>query len=155
MCKIFTSVEIAFYPEYLNHWLRFGEPVCDFDLDRRRSLAIFKPGQIFGYIRWRANEYGTQEWRFVIVRAAEPQQPISRFTGIQPGGEIILLVSGNTKVKRVLSQIDLLEYNGLNPSEVSPAFYRHAHNRALIGLPVRGYSSAQHDAYLAARKVLA
>lgn len=155
MCKLFTRVEVTFYREYLNNWLRFGDPVYDFDLGRRRSLAIFKPCQIFGYIRWRANEYGTQEWCFVIVKAMEPLQWIRRITGIQPGGQILLTTSGNVKVKRVLAQIDLLENNGFSPSKVSPNFYRQLHNRTMIGRPVRGYSSQQHEAYLAARKVLA
>lgn len=61
MSEHFTHVEIAFYPEFLNHWLRFGEPDQWLDLDRRRLLALFKPGRVFGYVRWRANEYGTQE----------------------------------------------------------------------------------------------
>ena len=69
MTEHFTRVEIAFYPEHLNHWLRFGAPETQQDLDRRRSIALFRPGQVFGYVRWRANEYGTQEWRFTIVRA--------------------------------------------------------------------------------------
>ena len=154
MCKTFTRVEVAFYPEYLNNWLRFGDPVYDFDLDRRRSLAIFKSSQIFGYVRWRANEYGTQKWRFVIVKAVEPLHRMSCFTGIQPGGQILLTTSGNVKVKRVLSQIDLLEHNGFSPSKVSPNFYRQLHNRTMINRPVRGYSLQQHEAYLAARKVL-
>lgn len=154
MCNFFTRVEVAFYPEYLNHWLRFGDPIHDFDLDRRRSLAIFKPEQVFGYIRWRANEYGTQEWCFVIVKAVGPPQEINRITGIQPGGEILLAASGKVKVKRVFSQIDALESDGFDPSKVSPNFFRHLHNRTVINRPVRGYSSGQHEAYLAAKKVL-
>ncbi|GER05593.1 hypothetical protein JCM17846_32750 [Iodidimonas nitroreducens] len=109
MSEHFTRVEIVFYPEHLNHWLRFGAPDVQQDLDRRRSLALFKPGQVFGYIRWRANEYGTQEWRFTIVRAAEPSLLLSRIPGVCPGGEVLLLVTGNTKVKRALLQIDVLE----------------------------------------------
>lgn len=54
MSEPFTRVEIAFYPEHLNHWLRFGEPDEQQDLDRRRSLALFKPARVFGYVRWRA-----------------------------------------------------------------------------------------------------
>ncbi len=46
MSELFARVEIAFYPEHLNHWLRFGAPDEQHDLDRRRSLAFFKPGQV-------------------------------------------------------------------------------------------------------------
>ena len=61
MCEVFTGVEIAFYPEFINFWLRFGAPDAQNVLDQRRSLALFGPGQIFGYVRWQANAYGTQD----------------------------------------------------------------------------------------------
>ena len=153
MSEPFTRVEIAFYPEYLNHWLRFGEPNVQQDLDRRRSLALFEPGRVFGYVRWRANEYGTQDWRFTIVRTAAPSLFLSRIEGVTPGSEVLLLVSGNAKVKRALLQIDALEAAGFEPADVSPAYYRHVHNRIAAGQPVRAYSTAQHAAHLAARQV--
>ena len=153
MSESFTRVEIAFYPEYLNHWLRFGEPDEQQDLDRRRSLALFKPGRVFGYVRWRANEYGTQDWRFTIVRTAAPSLLLSRIEGVTPGGEVLLLASGNAKVKRALLQIDALEAAAFEPADVSPAYYRHVHNRITAGQPVRAYTMAQHAAHLAARQV--
>ena len=151
MSEAFTRVEIAFYPDHLNWWLRFGAPDERQDLDRRRSLALFRPGRIFGYVRWRANEYGTQEWRFTIVQSGEPSLLLSRVEGVHPGGEVLLLVTGNTKVKRALLQIDALETAGFEPADVSPAYYRHVHNRITTGQPVRNYSDAQHQAHLAAR----
>ncbi|MEQ9145578.1 MAG: DUF2840 domain-containing protein [Parvibaculaceae bacterium] len=153
MSETFTRVEIAFYPEHLNHWLRFGEPDEQQDLDRRRSLALFKPGRVFGYVRWRANEYGTQDWRFTIVRTAAPSRFLSRVEGVHPGGEVLLLVTGNTKVKRALLLIDTLEAAGFEPADVSPAYYRHVHNRITAGRPARDYSEAQHQAHLAVRRV--
>ncbi len=153
MSETFTRVEIAFYPEHLNHWLRFGAPDEQQDLDRRRSLAFFTPGQIFGYVRWRANEYGTQDWRFTIVKTAEPSLLLSRIEGVDPGGEVLLLATGNTKVKRALLQIDALEADGFEPADVSPAYYRHVHNRIATRRPIRAYSMAQHEAYLAAQRV--
>lgn len=153
MSEPFTRVEIAFYPEHLNHWLRFGEPDEQHDLDRRRSIALFKPGRVFAYVRWRANEYGTQDWRFTIVRTAKPSLLLSRIEGVTPGGEVLLLATGNVKVKRALLQIDTLEAKGFEPAEVSPAYYRHVHNRITAGRPIRAYSMTQHAAHLAARRV--
>jgi len=154
MSELFTRVEIAFYPEHLNHWLRFGDPDEQRDLDRRRSLALFKPGRVFGYVRWRANEYGTQEWRFTVAQTAEPSLLLSRIEGVTPGGEVLLLATGNAKVKRALLQIDALEAAGFEPADVSPAYYRHVHNRITGGQPIRAYSMAQHEAHLAARQVV-
>ncbi len=153
MSEPFTRVEIAFYPEHLNHWLRFGDPDEQHDLDRRRSLALFKSGRLFGYVRWRANEYGTQDWRLTVVQTAEPSLLLSRIEGVTPGGEVLLLVTGNAKVKRTLLQIDGLEAAGFEPADVSPAYYRHVHNRITAGQPIRAYSMAQHEAHLAARQV--
>lgn len=153
MSEPFTRVEIAFYPEHLNHWLRFGAPDESQDLDRRRSLAFFKPGRVFGYVRWRANEYGTQDWRFTVVKTAEPSLLLSRIEGVHPGGEVLLLATGNTKVKRALLQIDALETDGFEPAGVSPAYYRHIHNRIAARRPIRPYSIAQNEAYLAAQRV--
>ena len=153
MSEHFTRVEIAFYPEHLNNWLRFGAPDENQDLDRRRSLAFFKPGRVFGYVRWRANEYGTQEWRFTIIKTAEPSLFLSRVEGVHPGGEVLLLVTGNRKVKRALLQIDALEADGFEPADVSPAYYRHVHNRIDARQPIRAYSKAQHEAHLASQEV--
>lgn len=153
MSESFTRVQIAFYPEHLNYWLRFGSPDEQQDLDRRRSLALFKPGRVFGYVRWRANEYGTQEWRFAIVQTVKPTLLLSRIEGVHPGGEMLLLASGNTKVKRALLQIDTLEADGFDPVDVSPAYYRHVHNRITSGQPVRAYTEAQHAAHMAGDRV--
>ena len=149
----FTRVEIAFYPEYLNFWLRFGDPDEQHDLDRRRSLAFFKPGHVFGYVRWRANEYGTRDWRFTIIETVEPSLLLSRIEGVHPGGEILLLADGNTQVKRALLQIDRLETDGFAPASVSPAYYRHVHTRLVSRRPVLTYSEAQHRAHLAGKRV--
>ena len=146
-----THVEIAFYPEHLNFWLRFGAPDEQFDLDRRRSLALFKPGRVFGYVRWRANEYGTQEWRFTIIQSAEPLLMLSRIGGVQPGGDVLLLATGAIKVKRALLQIDVLEAAGFEPADVSPAYYRHVHNRIAASRDVTPYSQDQHAAHLAVK----
>ena len=153
MSEHLTRVEIAFYPEYVNHWLRFGAPDEQLDLDRRRSLALFAPDRVFGYVRWRANEYGTRDWRFIIVRTAEPSLFMSHIEGVHPGGEVLLLATGNTKVKRARLQIDALEATGFEPADVSPDYYRHVHNRIAAGQPVRPYTEPRHAAYRAGRRV--
>lgn len=153
MSDLFTSVEIAFYPEYVNHWLRFGEPDDEFDLDRRRAIAFFKPDRVFGYMRWLANAHGTQVWRFSIVRSGRDVGELSRIEGVNPGGEVLLVVAGKAKVKRALSLIDALEDKGFDTASVSADYFQHVHNRIAVGRPVHTYSVAQHEAYLAAKRV--
>jgi len=153
MSEHLTRVEIAFCPKHLNHWLRFGEPAERRYLDRSRPLVLFEPCGVFGYIRWHGNEYGTQDWRFAVVRTGDPSRFLSPLEGVFPGGEVLLVARGNARVKRTLSLIDAIEARGFEPSIVSPAYYRHVHNRIAIGRPVRAYSQAQHEAHLAARRV--
>ena len=98
-------------------------------------------------------EYGTQDWRFTIVKTVAPSLLLSRIEGVDPGGEVLLLATGNTKVKRALLQIDVLETDGFEPADVSPAYYRHIHNRIASRQPIRAYSMAQHEACLAAQRV--
>lgn len=154
MSKQLTRVEIVFYPEHVNHWLRFGVPDEQHDLDRRRSIALFLPGRVFGYVRWRANEYGTRDWRFSVIKSAEPSRFLSRVEGVYPGGEVLLLAVGNTKVKRILAVVDVLEEAGFEPAGVSPDYYRHVHNRITAGQPIRSYTDQQHTAHLVARQVM-
>lgn len=153
MSEHLTRVEIAFYPEHLNHWLRFGPPDEEHELDRRRAIALFQPGRIFGYVRWRANEYGTRDWRFCVIKSTEPSRFLSRVEGVHPGGEVLLLAVGNAKVKRALSAADALEEAGFDPADISPDYYRHVHNRITAGQPIRPYTDQQHTAHLAAQQV--
>lgn len=149
----FTRVELAFYPEHLNYWLRFGKPVDRIELDKRRSLAVFEPSQVFGYVRWSANEFGTQEWRLTILEAQEPHIMLSRVPGVSPGVDVLLLVKGKGPVKRCLKVLDKLEADGFALEDVSPNYYRHMHVRLSANRKIRSYSDDQHKAHLAAKQV--
>lgn len=149
----YTRVELAFYPEHLNYWLRFGKPVRRIELDRRRSLALLEPGQVFGYVRWSANEFGTQDWRLTILEAQEPHLMLSRVPGVSPGVDVLLLMKGKGPVKRCLAVLDRLEADGFALEDVSPSYYRHMHVRLSANRKVRTYSGDQHTAHLAAKRV--
>lgn len=153
MREVLTGVEIAFYPEFINFWLRFGAADGQHVLDQRRSLALFGPGKIFGYVRWHADTYGTQDWRIVIVQTGAPPQALTRLEGVHPGGNILLSATGNARVKRVLTQLDALEAGGFDPASISPAHVRDIHNRIAVSQPIAPYSDDQQTAFQAARAV--
>lgn len=155
MSELWTRVEIHYLPEFLNHWVRFGEPRHWQDRDRRRAFAFFGAGQVFGYVRWEANEYGTQLWRLFVVRAGGDIFPLHRIPGVTPGAEILLDLRGTDRVKKVLAVIDGLEELDLEPSEVSPDYWIHVRNRVLTRLPIRPYDLDQHRAYLLRQAVCA
>ncbi|GAB5377755.1 MAG: hypothetical protein AcusKO_42170 [Acuticoccus sp.] len=108
---------------------------------------------MFGYVRWRANDYGTQSWWFAIVKTVAVSIYSHRIDGVHPGAEMHLLAVGNTKVKRALLQIDALEADGFHPADVSLAYYRHIHNRLASNQPIHAYSDGQHLAYLTAQRL--
>jgi Protein of unknown function (DUF2840) len=143
-----THVELFWQEGVRQHWLRFGRPVGDRIIDRRRRVASFAPGAIFTFIRWASNDYGTVVSKIDIVRAVSRGEPYSTVTHVDPGGEILLHLSGWHKVQQVLLAIDAIEALGIAPEDVAPDHWRHIHNRMSAGLSPRGYSLDRHKSWL-------
>ena len=106
--KPHTSVILAYRKNRTNHRLLFGEPVLRVRRGWRRELAAFEPGQIFGYERWQANQYGTQSWRIAICMACNAGS-LTQFPGIMPGIILLLDANGRTRIKRMLAMLDELK----------------------------------------------
>ena len=153
MTEPLTRVAIHFVPKRINHWLRFGDPVRHRYLDRQRAVAWFDPDQIFGYVRWEANEYGTVLWRVYVLRAGRPDDVMGRVPGVFPGADMLLRLDGQAKVKRGLAHIERLEKAGFDPAQIAPDHWRHLHNRLSFGEAPRLYTTDQHHAWLARRTV--
>ena len=122
-----TLVTIAYRKKRHNHRLIFGVPVLDIRRDWRRRFVAFEPEQVFGYERWQANQYGTQDWRVFICRARD-RSAITRVPGIMPGAEILLSAIGKTQAKRALQAMDHLRIGGLMLPSVPPHRWRTIHN---------------------------
>ncbi len=151
--RVLTGVELVFYPEYRNDRLRFGKPVERLNLDKRRALALFEPGQVFGYLRWSANEFGTQIWRLLIAQAVGKRERIVRLEGVKPGASVLLHLNGATRVRLMLKRLDTLEAEGFALQDISPSYFRHLHNRSLTRSKIRSYSILQQRAAEAAGRV--
>ena len=141
-----TEVQIHFLHEEVNHRLRFGHPVREAYLDRRKALAWFAPGAVFGYVRWQNGPFGSELWRLYVLRAGAPAEALTRLPGVLPGAEILLRLDRGLRVKPALAIIDDLEERGFDPAAVSPAYWRHVQNRLLGGGEVRLYRTEQHEA---------
>ena len=105
-----TQVQIHFVKDIINHRLLFGQPNEMIKLDRFRRLVVFKPDQIFGYIRWRANQYGTVEWKLYVLKTGEAGQ-MTQVSGISPAVKILVSVSGRERMKRALPIMDRIKAN--------------------------------------------
>lgn len=80
-----TSVELVFYRDRIERWLRFGRDVGERILDRRSRLILFAPDAVFAFVRWEGNEHGTVLSRIDILRARGVGERISTVPGVTPG----------------------------------------------------------------------
>ncbi len=148
-----TEVELYFMKGKIERWIRFGTPINELTLDRRRRIATFAPDSIFAFIRWASNEYGTLVSRIDVLRACHTGEACSTVPGVKPGAEILLRCLGWEKVSRVLRAIDAVEALGFAPQEICPDHWRHVHNRLAAGLAPRAYSRERHRAWLLRSKI--
>lgn len=118
----FVQVQCNFYKDRINHRIRFGKPDKIVVIDRHRKLALFKPNSILGYIRWKANKYGTIDWRLYVVKTSE-DGVLSSVPGIEPAVEVLVSVVGTVAMKRALTVVDTIEKEALNGIETVPASY--------------------------------
>lgn len=148
-----THVELTHVEKKIEYWIRFGRHARETILDRRRRVLSFRPGSVFAFVRWAANDYGTIISRIDVVRAVVSGSAFQTLPFVRPGGEILLKIEGWPKVERVLQHIDAIEAAGIDPADVSPDHWRHVHSRLGVGHEPRVYTPDQHRAYLLRRSV--
>ena len=135
-------------------WLKFGKPVAERIVSRSQRIESYAPGQLFGLVRWAANEYGTVRSALDIVRAVAADEPVTLVPQVDPGGEALLSVHGWPKVAQVFRLIDAIEASGIDPCEVAPDHWRHIHNRLAARESPRDYTPARHRAWLQRKALL-
>lgn len=143
-----TTVELTWIEQSTERWIRFGAPVRDQVLDRRRRLLSFPANSVFAFVRWASNDYGTVQSRLDIVRAVAPGETYSTLPCVAPGGELLLHLYGWPRVRAGLAVIDAVEELGIDAQAVSHDYWRHAHNRLIAGHRPRPYSLRRHRAWL-------
>ena len=112
---------------------------------------MFLPTAIFCRIRWQSNDYGTVRWQLIVLQACTPLDAMQSIPGVRPGARILLHAEGEQKTRAVLARIDAIEALGIEPAEVSPAYWRTLGNRLAAHLPLPDYSAERHAAWLAGR----
>lgn len=139
----FLAVPIRFERGRVNDRLRFGSPARMEFVDRARGFAYFSAGKVLGYVRWRANEYGTQHWSLIVAKVTRPaaENAVERY-------EKLAHFQGAARMEQALKLIDEIEENGFDPAEISPNWWVVAGNRINVRLPPRAYFRLQHDAFL-------
>ena len=143
-----THVELTWIEKRTEHWIRFGRVADDRIVDRRRRIVSFRPGEVFAFVRWASNLFGTILSRIDIVQTVTVGEAYSTLPFVRPGGDILLKVESWPKVERVLQAIDAIQRLGIEPELVSPDHWRHIHNRITAGHAPRRYTLDQHRAFL-------
>jgi Protein of unknown function (DUF2840) len=149
----FTYIDLIWIEDRLQRWIRFGRIASEQIVDRRRSTVGFAPGNVFAFVRWAANEYGTVVSRIDILRTVRLGEVCSTVGYVRPGGESLLRLSGWPKVERALQAIDAVEALGLDPADAAPAHWRHVHNRLIAGVAPHPYTRERHAAWLQRRRI--
>ena len=148
-----TWVELVFDPGRTERWIRFGHGVDQRIVSRRNRFVAFRPGAVFAFVRWAANDYGTVISRIDIVRSVAPGAPYQTLPFVRPGGDILLKIEGWPKVEQVLHHIDAVEAAGIDACEVAPDHWRHVANRMSAGHAPRAYTMDRHQAWLKRREI--
>lgn len=151
--SVLTRVELLWLESRIERWIRFGRITKEIILDRRRRIVAFAPGEIFAFVRWASNGYGTIVSRIDVLHAVGPGEPFSTIGFVTPGAEILLRISGWPKVNEVLRAIDAVERTGVAPEDACPDHWRHVMNRLAAGEQPRAYTRERHRAWLLRRRV--
>jgi Protein of unknown function (DUF2840) len=149
-----TEVDLVHYAGKLEHWIRFGCHASERIIDRRRRTLFFRPGTVFAFVRWQANDYGTVKSHIDIIRALAPGAPCTSVPCVRPGGELLLSVRGWPKVARVFAAITAVEALDIDPAAICPDHWRHLHNRLGVGMEPRPYSAQRHRAWLLRQRIM-
>ena len=91
---VLTHVELTWLEKRIEHWIRFGRIAEERVLNRRTRVVSFAPGNVFAFVRWASNDFGTIISRVDVVRAVGPDEPYSTLPFVRPGGEILLRIAG-------------------------------------------------------------
>lgn len=148
-----TQVELLWLEGQIERWIRFGRIVGEHLVDRRRRVVDFAPGSIFSVVRWRSGDYGTIDSRIAILRAVSPGEAFTTYPFVAPGAEILLSLSGWSKVQAVLESIDAVERKGVPATAVAPDYWRHVGARIGVGLWPRSYERMRHRAWRLRRRL--
>ena len=148
-----TNVELTWIEGRIEYWIRFGRAAGERIIDRRRRVVSFRPGAVFAFVRWAANDYGTVISRIDIVRAVVPGAAYQTLPFVRPGGEILLKFEGWPKVEKVLQHIDAVEATDVDPCDAALDHWRHVAHRMSAGQEPRAYTQERHQAWLKRREI--
>jgi hypothetical protein len=149
----FTYVELVLRRDRIERWVRFGMVAEEHVVGLGHRFVGFAPGAVFGFVRWAGDGRGAGVSRLDILQAVRRAAPCSTVSGVTPGAEILLRLSGWPRVKKALAAIDAVEALGVDPADAAPDYWRHLGHRLGVGEAARSYTLERHAAWLARREL--
>lgn len=135
-----TQIQVHYVHGRINHYVSFGQASHTVKLDEYRSLQLFEPGQIVGYIRWYSNQYGTQDWRLFILETGQAGY-LSQVPGVTPAASVLCAVQGQARMKKALLELDNIRAESSHElSEIPASFWRQFDTGLRLGAPLRALS---------------
>ena len=147
MSDFLTRIHINFDRTRFNYYVRFGVPKYQDRQSPTEAYWYFPAGATFGYVRWEAGQYGTEKWRFFILRGTKPGSPVYSIPGVNPGAEVLADVSGKERVHRLLESVDAVEAINIKPCDVAPWHWVQCNARINSRLKPCDYSPEAHAAW--------
>jgi len=80
-----TYVDLIWIEKRVQRWIRFGRVASEQIVNPRRSTVAFAPGNVFAFVRWASNDFGTVVSRIDILRAVRAGEPCSTVGFVRPG----------------------------------------------------------------------
>ena len=143
-----TDVDLIWLAGRVERWIRFGRPVAERIIDRRRRVISFPPGAVFALVHWEGGKYGTTVSRIWVLQALRPGETGIPSPHVAPAVEVLLDLKTWTKVEAALLAIDAIEAAGLHPCDVAPDHWRHVGHRIAAAQAPSPYTRARHRAWL-------
>ena len=136
----YTLVETLKIRGQCNHRLRFGQPIDQIILGENKRLEVFRAGQVFGYIRWSRNGFGTRNWQLFVVRSVGNGR-VTQVPGVYPGGELLFRTRGVLATQKALIWLDKLEQTiPFLLSDLPDSYWRLAENNVFTAHKLPGPS---------------
>lgn len=141
--QILTRVRAMHKENEVNVWLPFGRSVKERRISAHARDIYFVPGAIFSCVTWQGDAHRTHQWRAEVLRAVASSEERSELSNVEPGAEILLRVSGNTRVTLLLELFRAIEQAGKKLIAVPADYWTGIHNRLAAGREVGVYASVR------------
>ena len=148
MSNYLTRVHVVYGRDKFNYYTRFGAPRYRKEQTAAEKYEYYTPGEVLGYVRWQAGKYGTQRWRFLVLRTGDASTTVCTLPGVEPGAEVLADISGKDRVHRLFEAVDAIEALGIAPDTVAPWYWVQCNASLNSSLKPSAYTSGMHRAWL-------